>query len=158
VGYKLIADKLRERDARFGLAPKHPIVEGVRVVGIRAGKVLPGEVFEWHGDPDMPPGWASPATIDGKVDEAARKAYKRKHARHGTEAQRRLDRLKAEQTRIEREIAAEAKRAKETGDGEDDSTSSGRGSHRPPGSGPQGPRKDAADPAVPGQGPAVPGQ
>jgi len=66
--YKLIANRLDSPwgRAKFGVAPRHPIVEDGEVVGFKSGKIPAGMTFTWYGNPESPPAWASPVCFRGR--------------------------------------------------------------------------------------------
>lgn len=132
MGVMLIADKLGE--TRFGLVPKHPVIKGIKVVGLRPGKVYPDETFEWHsqgydwrGGVPMPPTWASPTCDEGRklYAEADKARAARAAARGGKQRPSSKVRTKIDLTSV-------------------------------PGAGPKAPRVDRD--MVPGAGPAPPSQ
>jgi hypothetical protein len=74
----LIADRLDAPwgSAKFGVAPRHvrEIKNGV-VTKYASGKIPRDMEFEWFGDKDNPPAWASPKCANGRA--AYRKMAKR---------------------------------------------------------------------------------
>lgn len=78
MGYMLIANRLDAPwgRAKFGVAPRHvqEIKDGV-VTKYANGKIPRDMEFEWFGNPDNPPAWASPLCATGRA--AYRKMAKR---------------------------------------------------------------------------------
>lgn len=107
--YVLVADreKMAARGLTFGLAPKHPVHNGLELVAIKTGQVLPGERFPWYGDPDNPPRWASPTCEKGEAAYARQELLDAR--KDETRAQRKLMRKKRELAELEDALALKAR-------------------------------------------------
>lgn len=99
MGITLVADRLGS--ARFGFAIRQPVTPGLPGAGLGPRKIRAGERFEYYGDPDDPPPWASP------VDEAGRAMYAKADQTRSSEASAALAKARNEVKRLQAEVATE---------------------------------------------------
>lgn len=101
MGYRIIADRLGKTP--FGYAPIRPEIDPNtgQLVRWRTGRVLPGEDFEWRGDPEWPPLWCSPYNGDKDAEKAYRNMAKIQRSKSPGDRRHMTQHMKRQDDRIQ---------------------------------------------------------